>query len=98
MNKYFGVLALIVMIAALVALCNLSPVVAGDTAPTVTPPPNPPRVTAPPNPPTSTPIGWEPPEGYPAPATATPPSNPYPGPVYDPGVDFTYLPLVRSAR
>ena len=85
MNKYFGVLALIVMIAALIALCNLSPVVAGDTMPTV---------TAPPNPPTSTPIGWEPPKGYPAPATATPPSNPYPGPVYDPGVDFTYLPLV----
>ena len=84
MNKYFGVLALIVMIAALIALCNLSPVVAGDSAPTVTPPPNPPRVT--------------PVSGYPPPATVTPPSNPYPGPVYESEIDFTYLPLVRSTQ
>jgi len=83
MNKYFGVLTLIIMIAALIALCNLAPVAAGDSAPTVTPPPNTPRVT--------------PVSGYPPPATVTPPSN-YPGPVYDPGVDFTYLPFIEAGR
>ena len=31
-------------------------------------------------------------------STVTPPSNPYPGPVYESEIDFTYLPFVEAGR